>query len=401
MSPACDALLPVRIGGNVTRALLRTAAFVVDPRHRPRFEARAVPAPARSLVTAVHAGLDEVILAGFKTLRRMPDTEDLARIDAEGAKAVAFFEAHGWLDDPASYHEDPPPLTDPELGRRRILRTAYETLSFESGYEPHPGEPGRKRWLSYQANRRVPVLVLRHVGDEPRPWLVCVHGAEMARPAIDTRFFRAEYLHRVLGLNVALPVLPLHGARRRNTGAEFPTIDVCDNVHGLAQAAWDVRRVISWVRSQDPLSIGVMGFSLGGYTTALVAGLESDLDCVIAGGPATDFPTLFRASVPRSLRNDRRFQSVLDRIDVLHRVVSPLAIVPKATRDRLFIFAGLADRLTHPIEQVADLWDHWGKPEVLWHRGGHLGHQWVAEVARFIDGTIHDRLLTVASDDVA
>ena len=43
----------------------------------------------------------------------------------------------------------------------------------------YPGEPGARRWLSYTANSREYALVLRH--DEPRPWLVCVHGAVMGR----------------------------------------------------------------------------------------------------------------------------------------------------------------------------------------------------------------------------
>ena len=54
-------------------------------------------------------------------------------------------------------------------------------------------------------------LLLRH--KEDRPWLVCVHGAEMGRAALDLMLFRAWHLHEDLGLNVVLPVLPMHGPR--------------------------------------------------------------------------------------------------------------------------------------------------------------------------------------------
>jgi hypothetical protein len=52
------------------------------------------------------------------------------------------------------------------------LAGAGETLpiSFDSGYEPHVGEPGRERWLGYTANNREYGLMLRH--REPRPWRV-------------------------------------------------------------------------------------------------------------------------------------------------------------------------------------------------------------------------------------
>ena len=58
-------------------------------------------------------------------------------------------------------------------------------------------------------------MLLRH--KEHRPWLVCVHGAEMGRAALDLALFRAWHLHEDLGLNVVLPVLPMHGPR--GTGA--------------------------------------------------------------------------------------------------------------------------------------------------------------------------------------
>ncbi len=386
-------LAPLRIAGVASRSIARSARLLVQGNQPLRFQSRDVPAPARSLSSAVHTILDEIVLSGFQAFRQPLSLDEILDVDAEADEALSVFEAKGWLDDPISYHQDPLTLESPRLSTRKAFFETFDTVSFDSGYEPHPEEPGRDRWLSYGENQRARALILSH-DDQPRPWLVCVHGAEMARATLDVKFFRAEYMHRVMGLNVVLPVLPLHGPRRKGTDARFPTVDVLDNVHGLAQGVWDLRRVLSWVRTQEPTGLGLMGFSLGGYTTALVAGFESDLDCVIAGGPATDFPTLMQRSTPQTLREDPRFLTLMEKSSRLHHVVSPLSITPKTTRDRLFIFAGLADRLAHPIEQVVDLWDHWGKPEILWHGGGHLGHRWMAEVARFIDDAVHETLVS-------
>ncbi len=62
------------------------------------------------------------------------------------------------------------------------------------------------------------------------------------------------WLHEGLGLNVVLPVLPMHGPRARNLpkAAAFPGEDLLDNVHGSAQAVWDIRRLLSWIRLQEP-----------------------------------------------------------------------------------------------------------------------------------------------------
>ncbi len=161
-----------------------------------------------------------------------------------------MFRARGWLDDPASYHVHPPPLPrqDVTLRKARSGAIRYTVMSFDSGYEPHPGEPGRERWLSDRENRTAYVWMLRH--DEPRPWLVCVHGAAMGQATADLRVFRAAWLHTMLGLNVALPIQPRHGPRRAGLpiGVGFPDQDLMDNVHAVAQSIWDIRRLLHWIR---------------------------------------------------------------------------------------------------------------------------------------------------------
>ena len=62
-----------------------------------------------------------------------------------------------------------------------------------------------------------------------------------------------------------------------------------EKVHATAQAVWDVRRLLSWIRSQEPESpIGLNSISLGGYVVSLVASLEDGLTCAILGVPVAD-----------------------------------------------------------------------------------------------------------------
>ena len=97
---------------------------------------------------------------------------------------------------------------------------------------------------------------------------------------------RAQQFHRELGFNVLAPVLPLHGRRGtggRISGIGMVSLDWVANVHAVTQAVWDVRRCLAWIRERGAPSIALHGISLGGYTAAMVAGLEDDLSCVIAG----------------------------------------------------------------------------------------------------------------------
>ena len=55
-------------------------------------------------------------------------------------------------------------------------------------------------------------------------------------------------------------------------------------------------------RARGGGDVGLYGISLGGYVSALVAGLEDDLSCVIAGIPCVDFPNLARDNEPWIMR---------------------------------------------------------------------------------------------------
>ena len=380
-----------------TRAVRRALAFGTKQGHyrrRQAFTELGIPLPDQSVATKIHGAADEMIVGGFQIFFDKPDVDTWRRIEVETAEALGLFEDRGWLDDPVSYHRDPGAPVDVVIKDKRIGGFAYESLSFTSGWEPDPDEPGRDRWLAVEENRRARAILLRH-NDGPRPWIVQIHGAQMGRAPLDARMLRAEHLHHELGLNVAMPVLPMHGPRKapKDAPLAFPNLNTVDNVHGLAQSVWDVRRLLAWIRTQDPLAIGLHGFSLGGYTTALVSGFEPELDCVIAGSPAVDFPTLFRRNTPPEARDMPRFEALMVDSERLHRPVSPLVIPTQVPADRRFIYGGVADRLAHPVHQVSRLWESWDRSEIKWFQAGHIGHGLGGDVGRYIDSILYSHLL--------
>jgi dienelactone hydrolase len=355
-----------------------------------------VPDPGRSLRTALEVALDSAVLAQV-TITAPPRAlrGDGERVAAEVHEALAFYRDRGFLEKPESYHASPPPLEQVELRPARVLRVSFEHLRFESGYEPHEGEPGRERYLSYVPPRTGHAWVLRR-GDPDRPWLVCIHGYQMGKPAIDFGAFRPGWLHDELGLNLLLPVLPLHGPRsiRRMSGDGFLSGDLLDTVHALAQTAWDLRRLVSWVRAQGATRVGVFGLSLGGYGTALLASFEPELACAIAGIPATDFARLsWRHAPPDSIRRAEEQGVGLGETTDLKRVVSPLALAPRVAFERRYIFGGSADQLVPP-DQVRDLWRHWARPKVCWYPGAHVTFEMHREVRRFIVDALRESGLT-------
>ncbi len=342
-----------------------------------------------------HVIMDESIMALAVGPNRFPRRADYYRVADELARAHALFIENGWIDDPASFHQTPPPMEEPAVSRGWALGKRYERLWWPSRYEPHLGVPGTDRWLAFEANRTASAWVLRH-RDRPRPWIVCIHGFGCGSPFMDLFSFRAAYLHEELGVNIAALVLPVHGARRpgRVNGEEFLGFEFMNSVHGLTQSLWDARRLLSWVRLQDPTGVGVFGISLGSMVSGLVAAFEPDLDLVLAGIPVVDFPGLIEHHAPRNLMMRSIENNIMDgTAQDVHRVVSPLAMPAVTPRPARAVFAGLGDRLA-TTDQARRLWEHWDKPETHWFQGNHVGYLWSDSVWRFVTTVLDERSLT-------
>jgi len=353
-----------------------------------------VPKPEPGLALAARVAADEVVLGLEQFSVGLPIGSDLQRLVGEIRDANELFQARGWIDEPASYHVAPPALVAPRLRAAHSGRIAYEHLSYESEYAPHADEPGRDRWLGYGPNRTGHAYVLRH-RDGDRPWLVCSNGYRSGHPGLDARLF-ARY-HEELGLNVLMPVLPLHGPRRvgRLSGDGFLGGEILDSIHAETQAIWDLRRLINWIRAEGAPRVGVLGLSLGGFTTALLAGIESGLEAAVAGIPVADLARIFWRHGPK-LQLAYLAHARIDQAFVanLMRPVSPLAVAPLVPHPGRMIFGGVSDRLVPP-DHIRDLAAHWDHPRTVWYQGGHLSFWLDPRVQTGIDATLADAKLSV------
>lgn len=335
-----------------------------------------VPEPEATASLAARAASDEMLMAGI-VLTSWPIAvgANATRIRREMDAARDLFEKQGWLRNPTSYHQTPPPAKDPEVRAERYAQWDFDHLAFDSLYEPWPGEPGRERWLGYENNRVAHAWAMRHPGP-PRPWLVCIHGIRMGSPKGGFKLFRPDHLFNELGMNLLLPVLPIHGPRRVGpvSGDRILAGDVMDSLHAGAQAVWDIRRWILYLRQTENASaIGVLGESLGGYTAALLASLDEGVDCVAVCNPAVDPSRLFWSNALTMTNRQLKSKGVTEAsMSELMRPVSPLALRPLVPKKSRAIFAGVADRVVTAAEAYA-LWHHWDEPRIAWFQGTHRG----------------------------
>lgn len=354
-----------------------------------------VPVPKMSFLMALKAALDSLIVGVFIGVPKIVHgEEEIQRVAEELDEALAVFESNDWANNPEALLEAPPELESPQISKRQVMGHDVEILRFESEYQPHPSLPGGERWLSYSANREARAMVFRHDDDKPRPWLVCIHGYQMGAPLLDLNLFEPKFLHEKLGCNLILPLLPLHGGRkhRRLSGDGYLNGDAMDTFNAVRQSQWDIRRLLTWVRSQGAAKIGALGYSLGGYNAALLSTLEP-LDLVIPAIPLCDMPDIFWQHGPRQILESTLAAGVTqERSSLLMAPLSPLhrdSMVPLENRH---IIGGVVDGIIPPAH-VCKLESHWQTGDVTWFQGSHLIFKDQAIVNKTIAKLIKEKLV--------
>ena len=331
-------------------------------------------APGLQMSAAADLGLSAIweLVAAAATWRQ------LERVAADLEHALDRYEQKGWIADPGSAFPAPPPLERVTLSARRVAGQAVEQLRFDSEFEPFDPEiaPGYDRRAS---NRQASALLWRHAGAGMRPTVISLHGFGMGYAAVDVPWLRRRgwdlpAMHRQLGFDIVYFNLPLHGPRnlRALSGRGFFDDHPLVTTAAVAQAVWDLRRLIGWLRAEGAPALALHGISLGGTVAALCASLEDGIAAVVPTAPVVDLAHVVWDQLPAWGR-DRAERAGLsqEQLAKAWSPLSPLAHQVRVARPGRLLVAGFADRLSPP-RQIERLWRHWGEPAIYWYPGGHL-----------------------------
>lgn len=358
---------------------------------------KGVPKPEVSPRLAFRIAIDEALVAFLVASVPLPKPKQIPELVEEQRAAEAMFAEQGWFDHPESYHQTPKTPQNVQVRKKTIRKHALEHVKFASGYQTHEGEPGAARWDSYEKNKTAHALLFRKADtpeENAKPWLICLHGYQMGKAMLDFTLFNPKHYHEKMGYNMLMPTLALHGPRTegRLSGDGFLSGNTMDTVHAAAQSVSDIRQMIMWARQQGATSIGVIGYSLGGYHAALLAALEPDLDVVIPGIAAADLPMLiFHHAPPNVMSYMVHHGLVRENAEKVSEVISPLSISLKVDKSRCYLFGGIVDRITPPELQYK-LFKHWDKPAMHWFAGGHMSVESEPPLRKFIDHALMTHL---------
>ena len=314
---------------------------------------------------------------------------------------VEFYADMAESGDPRRFFQAPPSGVRVRAKRGRWLPRfepedgTCESIEFDSPFQPvNPAQ--HKRYLRHGANRVAHARMLRHRGDAPRPTIVAIHGFTADWYLINEWFFALPWFYR-MGCNIVLFTLPFHGPRQTRcspfSGHGYFAGGVSRLNEAVAQSVHDFRILFDWLeRERGADGIGVTGLSLGGFTTAMLASVESRLAFAIPNVPVVSFADLVLEWQPIGWLLSGALATMRMRLSDARRLVavsSPLTYEPILPRERLMIVGGVGDRLAPPKHSRV-LWDHWGRCRIHWFPGSHVIHMdrgaYLTEMARFMVG---------------
>jgi pimeloyl-ACP methyl ester carboxylesterase len=270
-----------------------------------------------------------------------------------------------FVSSPELFFPEPPPAHPQCVRVREMGSSRVFDASWPSRHVPFSPD-FRDAYVAHENNRTAHARLI--LAPEPRPVVIALHGYLGGPYAFEERAFPVRWMVR-RGFDVALAVLPFHALRSTTDRTPpFPGADPRYTIEGCRQAVHDVRALIGYLLERGAPAVGVMGMSLGGYTTSLLATLDARLSFAIPIIPLASFADFARDQ--GRLGSGARADAQYEAYDEALRVVSPLARPSLLLPERVLVLAAEHDRIT-PIAHAERLAAHFGSRLVTFP-GGHL-----------------------------
>ena len=332
-----------------------------------RFVGVAAKALDRAVVSAVHlrGARAQAARLGVSADQRL----GLLEAAAEAYAPALEGDASGFFAPPA-----PAPVNEVLVAALRGRTTDRNAGTFELSWPsdepawlPSMRDPMRARRENLTARARL------LSGGAGRPVVVCIHGYLGGHYAIESRKFPVDWFFS-RGLDVALPVLPHHAVRGARGGGSppFPSADPALTNEGFRQIIRDLRVLITHLRARGAPWVGVVGTSLGGYTTALLATLERDLAFAVPVVPLASVADFARDH--GELGEGAAASALHAAFERANAIVSPYTRPSLVAPDRAFVIGADFDAITG-VDHAERIAGHLGaRLDVC--GGGHLLQLW-------------------------
>lgn len=273
----------------------------------------------------------------------------------------------------------PEPQRVPSLLRRPVYSTRsriVEALSFTSEHACVCPKYRLRHDRDYAANHTVHARWMHPRQGPRRSLMLYVHGWLEPGPWIEETTLLPK-VYRELDVDCAHIQLPFHGKRNPRGslfhGEHYFTADLVRSLEAIRQSIIDIRSLMMWFRSQGYEQIGVMGLSLGGSLTMVLACLSPMPDYIVPIVSHLDLlDAVENAPILWRMKSDLERFGVgrEERAEIFRRIgLSELQPVLPAERQ---LWVAARDDMYLSAASVERQWERWNQPPILWVGGGHM-----------------------------
>jgi hypothetical protein len=205
---------------------------------------------------------------------------------------------------------------------------------------------------------------------QERPLIVLLDGSPSVGyhsefPLLARRFNRA-------GFNVATLVAPYHLQRRQRRPIEWNCLELA---RAIAQNLAEIRALTGWLVDEGCLSVGLLGFSYGGWLAGSTACSDTRIACAVLTVPAV---RMKRSSPPVFWR--RVFQALRPAHEAMDTTRLNLILsTPVIPQENILLIEGIHD-LFAERQPIEELWQKWEQPEIWRLPHGHISGLFVPDL---------------------
>lgn len=276
--------------------------------------------------------------------------------------------------------------------RPSIPNLYYEKCKIEKNYEI-----GKIKFSSEvengNSNKNATFHYNKYLGTENNINVIFVHGWRADNLNRLGKVFLERFIER--SYNIYNYVLPFHMERSPNTslysGEYFVSADVSRTLKSVQQSVSDIRALISYIKAVKKGKVIIIGLSLGGITSNLLAETDENIDVLISLFYANDLSfTVFETEAGKHIKKDflkNNFNNTLLRWS--WKIINPSLMKPIIDLDKILLVSGKHDKYVL-TKDTNKLWNNWGRPERYVYNCGHSGiiimrNKIKEDVLKFID----------------
>jgi predicted esterase len=201
--------------------------------------------------------------------------------------------------------------------------------------------------------------------------IILLHGAG-GFP--DYQFLFPLMAHRCnrAGFNAATLVAPYHFQRGPLRLWALSSPDCLQIAEATTQAIAEIRALAGWLLGAGCPAIALWGFSMGAWYAGMAVCRDARLASVVLASPAVRMnPWIEQRAMRPAIRGT--LQKARELCERLNLTALNLTLAqPAISRDNILLIEGIHD-LFVPKEDVEDLWQAWGRPDIWRLPHGHAG----------------------------